>query len=93
MPVRVTNMAGVDLETYRFDYDLTFTALLMNADGTIYHTYGGRTWEDAQSHLSERAFADVLTRTLAEHAAYEDRILHLIRDATNGGHGELSFSV
>ena len=40
MCVRVKNMAGVDLALYRFDYDLTFAALLMNADGTIYHTYG-----------------------------------------------------
>ncbi len=64
-------MKGVDLELYQFDFDLTFCALLMNADGTIYHTYGGRTWEDPQSYLSSSAFARVLERTLLEHAEYQ----------------------
>jgi hypothetical protein len=63
-------MAGVDIRTFRFDFDLTFAALLMNADGTIYHTYAGRDWEDAQSHLSVKAFASVLEKTLPEHEAY-----------------------
>jgi hypothetical protein len=66
-------MAGVDLNVYRFDYDLTFAALLMNADGTIYHVYGGRDWRDAQSHLSMAAFVSVLRDTLPEHAAYQER--------------------
>lgn len=64
-------MAGVDLETFRFDYDLTFNALLMNADGTIYHTFGGRTWKDADSYLSEPAFVRVLKQTWVEHEAYQ----------------------
>ena len=69
--VRVTDMAGVNLSVYRFDYDLTIAALLMNGDGTIYHTYGGRTWEDAQSHLSMAAFVKILRDTLADHEAYQ----------------------
>ena len=64
-------MAGVDLETFRFDYDLTFSALLMNADGTIYHTFGGRTWESADKYLFEPAFIRVLEQTTVEHAAYQ----------------------
>lgn len=60
-------MAGVDLETYRFDYDLTFAALLMNADGRIYHTFGGRDATDPQSHLSVPAFVRVLERARATH--------------------------
>jgi len=63
-------MAGVDLNTFRFDYDLTFAALLMNADGTIYHTYGGRDFSSATSQLSMASFADVLDRGLATHAAH-----------------------
>jgi len=64
-------MAGVNLSLYRFDYDLTFAALLMNADGTIYHTYGGRDWTDPLSHLAVPVFARLLVDTLADHAAYE----------------------
>lgn len=71
VPVRVTNMAGVDLNTYRFDYDLTFAALLMNADGTIYHTYGGRDFSGATSHLSMDTFVALLKRTLPRHAAHK----------------------
>jgi len=64
-------MAGVDLNLFRFDYDLTFSALLMNADGKIYHTYGGRTWESADAYLSESTFARVLDQTMLEHKAYK----------------------
>ena len=68
--MRVTNLAGVDLDTYRFDYDLTFVALLMNADGTIYHIYGGRTSADAASHLGLPSFARVLREGLKTHQAH-----------------------
>jgi len=61
-------MAGVDLNTYRFDYDLTFAALLMNASGTIYHTYAGRDWRDPQSHLSVASFASALRKGSKTHA-------------------------
>ncbi len=64
-------MLGVDLNTFDFHYDLTFCTLLMNADGTIYHTYGGRDWTDPQSHLSMEAFVKVLNDTLGDHAAYQ----------------------
>ena len=66
-------MAGVDLNTYAFDYDLTFAALLMNADGTIYHTYGGRDFSDAMSHLSMDTFTALLEKTLPEHASHKPR--------------------
>jgi hypothetical protein len=62
-------MAGVDLNTYRFDYDLTFAGLLMNADGTIYHTYAGRDWTDPQSHLSTKSLERALEAGLDAHAA------------------------
>jgi hypothetical protein len=63
-------MAGVDLTRYDFDRDLTFCVLLMHRDGTIYHTYGGRSWKDAQSHLSMPSLLSVLVRTLPEHEKY-----------------------
>jgi hypothetical protein len=63
-------MAGIDLDTYSFDYDLTFAALLMNADGTIYHTYAGRDWRDAGSHLSVASFEAALQAGREAHAAY-----------------------
>lgn len=64
-------MLGVDLSVFRFDYDLTLCSLLMNADGTTYHVYGGRTSKDPQSHLSMKSLRDVLESTLADHVAYQ----------------------
>lgn len=63
-------MAGVDLNVYRFDYDLTFAALLMNADGTVYRTYAGRDSSSALSHLSLPGFVRVLNETLQDHDEY-----------------------
>lgn len=64
-------MADVDLNVYRFDYDLTFVALLMHPDGTIYHTFGGRDWTGPASYLPMESLVDLLRRTLVEHAAYQ----------------------
>ncbi|MGA1779980.1 MAG: PDZ domain-containing protein [Planctomycetota bacterium] len=69
--VRVTDMAGVDLDRHRFDFDLTSCILLQRADGHRYHTFGGRTWEGAESHLSVPALVRVLVRTLEEHEKAE----------------------
>jgi hypothetical protein len=63
-------MKGVDIRTFRFDFDLTFAALLMHPDGTIHHTYAGRDWTDPQSHLSVGAFVDVLQRGRLDHDVY-----------------------
>jgi len=62
-------MAGVDLSTYRFDYDLTFAAILMHPDGTTYHRYGTRD-HTATSRLSMESLARVLAGTLEDHAEY-----------------------
>jgi hypothetical protein len=63
-------MAGVDLSTYRFDYDLTFAALLMHPDGTTYHRYGARDHTSATARLSMESLARVLSETLLDHAEY-----------------------
>jgi len=67
---RIVNMRDIDLNLFTFDYDLTFAILLMHPDGTIYHTYGGRDWTDAQSHLSIESLAKVLEASAAFHADY-----------------------
>lgn len=64
-------MRGVDLSVYRFDYDLTFAILLMNADGTIYHTFAGRDRRDPMSHMSITALVRVMRATVGEHARYK----------------------
>lgn len=63
-------MATVDLNVYRFDFDLTFSVLLMNADGTIYHRYGSRDHTSADGHLSQAALVQLLRDGVATHEAY-----------------------
>jgi len=60
-------MRGVDLSIFRFHYDLTFCALLMNADGATYHVYGGRDHEDAERHLSLETLQEALLAGLRRH--------------------------
>lgn len=45
-------MRGVNLKLFRFDYDLTWAALFMNADGKTYGRYGGRDAGDAERYLT-----------------------------------------
>ncbi len=64
-------MKGIDLSLIRFDFDLTFAILLMNADGTVYHRYGTRDPEGAEKRLSMPSLVAALKQTLEDHAAYE----------------------
>lgn len=64
-------MRGVDLTVFQFDYDLTFAALVMNADGTVYHRFGGRDWTDAQSRLSMKGLVRLLRESLEDHREYQ----------------------
>lgn len=45
---------GVDLRQFEFDYDLTWMAFFMNANGTIYGRYGG---QDASGDVSRMSLA------------------------------------
>lgn len=67
--VRVTDMSRVDLEVYRFDYDLTFAALLMSGDGTVYHRFGGRDAGDPLEWNTMPVLAELMRETLEEHEA------------------------
>jgi hypothetical protein len=69
--VRVTDMSKVDLNLIRFDFDLTFAAVLMHTDGTIYHRYGGRGPDEASGYLSLSSLSQLLRDTVAEHRAYD----------------------
>lgn len=67
--VRVTDMRGVDLSRFDFDFDLTFSALMMSGEGRVYHRYGGRDERGAGTWLSEASLASALRATLGEHEA------------------------
>ena len=63
-------MLDIDLAPYRFDFDLTFAVLFMHPDGSILGRYGGRTAENAESHLSLaslRTAMDAAREAFAKH--------------------------
>jgi hypothetical protein len=60
-------IAGVDLRRFEFDYDLTWYAFFLNADGTVYGRYGGRDARSAQARLSLKGLQYAMDRALEAH--------------------------
>ena len=65
-------MKGVDLEQFQFDYDLTWAAFFMNADGTIYGRYSSRTVAGPMAHNSIESLKNAMEQALALHRAYPE---------------------
>jgi hypothetical protein len=68
--VRLVKMNGVDLRQFQFDYDLTWCAFFLNADGTVYARYGSRTPEDSMGNNSVKGLLTTMRRVLEAHAGY-----------------------
>lgn len=68
--VRQINANALDLERFQFDYDLSFSALMMNADGTIYGRFGS--WAHQKNAMSTdlAGFQSALRAALALHRGY-----------------------
>jgi hypothetical protein len=62
-------IAGMDLRRFEFDYDLTWYAFFLNADGTIYGRYGGRDATKADGRLSLKGLRYAMDRALDAHNA------------------------
>lgn len=63
-------MDGVDLSQFQFDYDLTWMALFLNADGTVYARYGSRNVDDPMATNSPEGLVAAMGRVLEAHAGY-----------------------
>lgn len=69
--IRMVKANAIDLTQFQFDFDLTFAAFLMNADGTIYGRFGSRSSRpEAMRDMSLESFAAALTGAIELHAAY-----------------------
>jgi hypothetical protein len=70
--VRVVTIDDVDLGLFQFDYDQTWSALLLNADGTIYGRYGTRAagGGDSTTHISVASLRKTMQRALELHKSY-----------------------
>ena len=47
--VRQVEMKWVDLSQFQFDYDLNWAAMFVNADDTVYASYGNQSAADADA--------------------------------------------
>jgi hypothetical protein len=67
--VRLTRLTGLDLRLFDFDFDNTWFAFLMNAEGHVYGRYGGRDESDAANLLSLSGLRFALEAALEAHEA------------------------
>lgn len=69
--VRVIKGNSLDLSLFQFDYDLTFAAMIMNADRSVYGRYGTRSsLEKPESDISMQGLTEALTGALELHAKF-----------------------
>lgn len=69
--VRIVSTNGLDLSLFQYDYDQSFAAFMLNADGTIYGRFGTRShrtyWSD---DVSVEGLGQALRGTLELHEQY-----------------------
>ncbi|MCB1235772.1 MAG: PDZ domain-containing protein [Verrucomicrobiae bacterium] len=70
VPVRLINANAIDLTRFQFDYDLSFSTLFFNADGTLYGRYGSWTHQKNPEDTDTASFRRALERVLALHRGY-----------------------
>jgi hypothetical protein len=70
--VRVVTIDDVDLGLFQFDYDQTWSAFFLNADGAIYGRYGTRAagGKNSTTHISAASLRKTMQRVLELHKGY-----------------------
>ncbi|MFP6900446.1 MAG: Trx7/PDZ domain-containing (seleno)protein, partial [Opitutales bacterium] len=68
--VRQVEMKGVDLSLFQFDMDLSWAAVFLNADRTIYARYGTQSAEGADAYNSLASLENTMNRVLSLHSRY-----------------------
>jgi serine protease Do len=68
--VRLINANAIDLQLFQFDYDLSFSTLIFNADRTIYGRYGSWQHQKDSQDTSLETYTSAIQRALDLHRAY-----------------------
>lgn len=68
--VRVINANALDLSRFQFDYDLSFSAIMFNGDGTIYGRYGSWLHQKDPLNKTTASFKKALEAALSIHQGY-----------------------
>jgi hypothetical protein len=67
--LRIMRMNGVDLNQFRFDYDLTWMGFFLSADGRVYARYGGRDADSSEGRISRDGLLHAMREVLRLHRA------------------------
>lgn len=71
--VRVVHTNGMDLSRFQFDYDQSWCAFFMNADGTIYGRYGTRSHQtESDNDVTLDGFLATMKEVLALHDRFPE---------------------
>jgi serine protease Do len=68
--VRVINANALDLSLFQFDYDLSFSAIFFNGDGTVYGRYGSWTHQKSPQDKTTAGFKKAMQGVLSLHKQY-----------------------
>jgi hypothetical protein len=68
--VRVINANALDLALFQFDYDLSFSTIFFNGDGTVYGRFGSWTHQKNPQEKDTAGFREALLGALAIHDGY-----------------------
>ncbi|RYD24788.1 MAG: PDZ domain-containing protein, partial [Verrucomicrobiaceae bacterium] len=68
--VRVINANALDLRRFQFDYDLSFSAMIFNGDGTVYGRFGSWRHQRDGADKSTAALVRTLRAALLLHRGY-----------------------
>jgi hypothetical protein len=66
--LRITNLRGVDLSIFDFDYDLQWFALMLTADGEVLGRFGGRDADTPGKYQTLAGLRNALESALKLHA-------------------------
>lgn len=70
--VRVINANALDLTKFQFDFDLSFSTLFFNGDGTLYGRYGSWVHQKDQHDKTTAGYVKALEGALAIHQQYPE---------------------
>jgi serine protease Do len=68
--VRVINANSLDMSKFQFDYDLSFSTLFFNGDGTLYGRYGSWEHQHDSQNRATATLKQALAGALALHQGY-----------------------
>ena len=68
--LRIINANKLELSKFQFDYDLSFSVLTFNSDGTLYNRFGSWKHQKDPEDKTTKSFESALKGALALHAEY-----------------------